>query len=110
MLARAGADAAPPAAVLQMVARAVWRHDVRTAKAFIRTNSVAARLMTVIDGAMCLLSPVSFAAEHAAAKVLQLATDLDAKARVKTPVHRVEAVARKQRLWSLLGRRCFLLR
>ncbi len=93
---------------MQMIARAAWRQDVLTAKALVKRNAMAAKLTSVIDGAVCLLSPTSFAEDFATAKVLQLASEFGPHPKARTPAHRAEAVTRKQQLWSSFGKTLFL--
>ncbi len=58
ILVCAGSVSAPPAAVFQMIVRAVWPNGVRTAAVLAKTNAIATRRVVVIEGAVCLNSPV----------------------------------------------------
>ncbi len=103
-LGGAGASSAPLVAVLQSVARAVWRNDRRTAEALVKTKSLAARHLDTASDVVFLKCPLAFSEEFAAAKLQELSRDLAVKIGTKAPSHRVEAALRKQQLRSPFGK------
>jgi hypothetical protein len=101
---------APPLAVLQSVARAVWRSDTRTARALALTSSAAAAYLDLSGPLVALRNPDAFHRDFTAAKIVQLdaaAAPARPKEAKKSPASRA-AATRKRSLWNSLGKMLIL--
>ncbi len=72
MLAGVAESTVEPIAVMAMCARTFWRQDLDTGRALLTTHSAANKVIMATDEGLALCSPVSFAADFAAAKIFAL--------------------------------------